>query len=68
MRDLIPDRCRRLGDAGAKWTVPILGGGAGRVFKVANLPITVMLAGSHNLVKPQYGADWQLRTQPTLIF
>ncbi len=51
---------------GTKWTVPV-GGGAARVFKVG-IPINVMLAGYYNLVKPQYGADWQLRTQLTLIF
>ena len=53
--------------AGTKWTVPI-GGGAGRVFKIGKLPINLMLAGYYNLVKPQYGADWQLRSQMTLIF
>ena len=52
---------------GTKWTVPV-GGGAGRVFKVGKLPINLMLAGYYNLVKPQYGPDWQLRTQLTLIF
>ncbi len=52
---------------GTKWTVPI-GGGAGRVFKVGKLPINVSLAAYYNLVKPQYSADWQLRTQLTLIF
>lgn len=53
--------------SGTKWTVPV-GGGAGRVFKVGKLPINVMLAGYYNIVKPTYGADWQLRTQVTLIF
>jgi hypothetical protein len=52
---------------GTKWTVPV-GGGAGRVFKVGKLPINFSLAAYYNLVKPQYGADWQLRTQVTLIF
>jgi hypothetical protein len=52
---------------GTKWTVPV-GGGAGRVFKVGKLPINFSLAAYYNLVKPQYGADWQLRTQMTLIF
>jgi hypothetical protein len=53
--------------AGKKWTVPI-GGGAGRVFKVGKLPINFSLSAYYNIVKPQYGADWQWRTQLTLIF
>jgi hypothetical protein len=53
--------------AGTKWTVPI-GGGAGRVFRVGKLPVNISLAAYYNLVKPQYGADWQLRSQVTLIF
>ncbi len=52
---------------GTKWTVPI-GGGAGRVFKVGKLPINLSLAAYYNVVKPTYGADWQLRTQLTLSF
>jgi hypothetical protein len=38
------------------------------VFKVGKLPINLMIAGYYNLVKPQSGAEWQLRTQLTLIF
>ncbi|MGO8910662.1 MAG: hypothetical protein ACLQDM_15280 [Bradyrhizobium sp.] len=53
--------------AGTKWTVPV-GGGAGRVFKVGKLPINLSLSAYYNIVKPLYGADWQLRTQLTLIF
>jgi hypothetical protein len=39
-----------------------------REFKRGKLPINLMLAGYYNLVKPTYGADWQLRSQVTLIF
>jgi hypothetical protein len=53
---------------GTKWTVPI-GGGAGRVVKLfGKLPVNFMLGAYYNLVKPEYGADWQLRTQVTFIF
>ena len=52
---------------GTKWTVPV-GANAGRVFKVGKLPINLLLGAYYNLVKPQYGAEWQLRTQLTLIF
>ncbi len=52
---------------GTKWTVPI-GGGAGRVFRIGKLPINFSMAAYYNLVKPQFGADWQWRTQLTFIF
>jgi|SRR5208337_2367859 len=52
---------------GTKWTVPA-GVQAGRVFKVGKLPINLLLGAYYNLVKPAYGADWQWRTQLTLIF
>ncbi len=52
---------------GTKWTVPI-GGGGGRVIRIGKLPVNLSLQAYYNVVKPQYGADWQLRAQVTLIF
>jgi hypothetical protein len=52
---------------GTKWTVPI-GGGAGRVVKIGKLPVNFMVGAYYNVVRPEYGADWQLRTQVTFIF
>jgi hypothetical protein len=53
---------------GTKWTAPI-GGGVGRVVKLFDkLPVNFMLGAYYNLVKPEYGPDWQLRTQVTFIF
>jgi len=52
---------------GQRWTVPI-GGGAGRVFKLGSQPINASLQGFVNVVKPDFGADWQLRLQFTLLF
>ncbi len=52
---------------GTKWTVPI-GAGAGRVIKIGKLPVNLSLSAYYNVVKPQFGADWQLRSQVTLIF
>jgi hypothetical protein len=52
---------------GTKWTVPI-GGGAGRVFRVGKLPINLSLSAYYNVVRPDFGARWQLRSQVTLIF
>jgi len=53
--------------SGTKWTVPI-GGGAGRVIRIGKLPVNMSLQAYYNVVKPQFGADWQLRAQVTLIF
>ena len=55
-----------LGDGG-KWTVPI-GALAGRVFRVGKLPINLSVGAYHNLVRPDFGSTWQLRTQVTFIF
>jgi hypothetical protein len=52
---------------GTKWTVPI-GADAGRVIRIGKLPVNLLLGAYYNIVKPQYGADWQLRSQVTLIF
>ncbi|MDR3476382.1 MAG: porin family protein, partial [Devosia sp.] len=52
---------------GTKWTIPI-GGGAGRVVKIGKLPVNFMVGAYYNVVRPEYGADWQLRTQVTFIF
>ncbi len=52
---------------GTKWTVPI-GANAGRVVRIGKLPVNVLVGAYYNVVRPTYGADWQLRTQVTLIF
>ena len=51
---------------GRKWVAPI-GANAGRVFRVGKLPINLLIGAYYNVVKPQYGADWQFRTQLVLI-
>jgi hypothetical protein len=38
------------------------------VIKIGKLPVNLSLSAYHNVVKPQFGADWQLRSQVTLIF
>ena len=45
-----------------------VGANVGRVFRVGKLPINLLIRAYYNVVKPQDGADWQLRTQMTLIF
>jgi hypothetical protein len=38
------------------------------VIEIGKLPVNLSLSAYHNLVKLQFGADWQLSTQATLIF
>jgi hypothetical protein len=45
-----------------------VGANVGRVFRVGKLPINLLIRAYYNVVKSQDGADWQLRTQMTLIF
>jgi hypothetical protein len=50
------------------WTVPV-GAQAGRVIKLGGkLPINLAIGAYYNVVRPEYGATWQLRTQVTFIF
>ncbi len=50
------------------WTLP-LGGGFGRVIKFGGkLPVNFGLSVYSNVLRPKYGATWQLRAQATLIF
>lgn len=57
-----------LASSGNIWTVPI-GGQVGRVIKVlGKLPINLSVGAYANVVTPQFGPTWQLRTQVTAIF
>jgi hypothetical protein len=50
------------------WTLPI-GGGFGRVVRLGGkLPVNFGLSAYGNVLRPEYGATWQLRAQMTLIF
>jgi len=50
------------------WTIPI-GGGAGKVFRVAGQAMNAQLAAYYNIEKPtEYSSDWQLRAQLTFLF
>jgi hypothetical protein len=53
--------------SGQKWTVP-LGGGVGRLFNVAALPINARFQAFNNVVHPQDAPDWQLQFQLQLLF
>jgi hypothetical protein len=50
------------------WNVP-LGVNAGRVIKIGGkLPVNFQLGAYANVIRPNYGATWQLKTQMTIIF
>jgi hypothetical protein len=50
------------------WTLPI-GGTGGRVVKLGGkLPLSLSIGAYGNVLRPKYGATWQLKTQITVIF
>lgn len=50
-----------------QWTVPI-GGGVGRIFHIGKLPVNAQLSAYYNVVRPDFGANWQIRAQVQLMF
>ena len=54
-------------DSGQQWTVP-LGGGVGKIFHIGKLPVNTQLSAYYNVVKPDFGANWQIRAQVQLMF
>jgi len=50
-----------------RWTVP-LGGGVGKIFHLGRLPVNTQLSAYYNVVRPDDGADWQLRIQVQFMF
>ncbi len=54
-------------DGGDKWTLP-LGGGVNKLFKIGKQPIQASLRSYYNVVKPEFGPDWQLQFTLTLLF
>jgi hypothetical protein len=52
---------------GEKWTLP-LGGNVGRIIRIGNQPLNLLVGSYYNALKPTSGGKWQLRTQVTLIF
>lgn len=53
--------------SGQQWLVP-LGGGIGHIFHVGKLPVNTQIGAYYNVVKPDYGPQWQLRAQVQLMF
>jgi hypothetical protein len=49
------------------WTLPI-GANVGRVVKIGKLPVNFLLGAYYNALRPEFGANRQLRAQVTFIF
>jgi len=54
-------------ESGQQWTVP-LGLGVGKIFRLGKLPVNTQLGAYYNVVKPDNGANWQLRAQVQFMF
>jgi len=54
-------------DSGNQWTVPI-GGGVGHIFHFGKLPVNAQVGAYYNIVKPDFGANWQIRAQVQVMF
>ncbi len=50
-----------------QWTVPI-GGGVGKIFHFGKLPVNTQLSAYYNVVRPDFGPNWQIRAQVQLMF
>ena len=50
-----------------RWTVP-LGGGVGKIFHIGKLPVNTQVSAYYNVVRPDYGPNWQFRVQAQLMF
>ena len=50
-----------------QWTVPI-GGGVGKIFHFGKLPVNTQISAYYNVVKPDFGPNWQIRAQVQLMF
>ncbi len=57
------------------WLAPVaqqltlpLGGGVGKIFHLGKLPVNAQLSAYYNVVRPDFGPDWQLRAQVQFMF
>jgi hypothetical protein len=53
--------------SGDRWTVP-LGAGIGKIFLIGKQPVNAQLAGYYNVIRPDFGPEWQLRAQVQFLF
>jgi hypothetical protein len=54
-------------DSSDRWTVPI-GGGIGHIFHIGRLPVNTQVGAYYNVVRPDDGANWQVRFQIQFLF
>jgi hypothetical protein len=54
-------------ESGQQWTVP-LGGGVGKIFHFGKVPVNTQISAYYNVVRPDFGANWQIRAQMQLMF
>jgi hypothetical protein len=54
-------------ESGERWTLP-LGAGFGKVQRIGKIPFDFQIQAFYNAVKPEFGADWQLRLQAKGLF
>ncbi len=54
-------------DSSQQWTVPV-GGGVGKIFHFGKLPVNTQISAYYNVVKPDFGPNWQLRAQVQFMF
>lgn len=52
---------------GQQWTVPV-GGGIGKIFRIGGVPVNTLIAAYYNVIKPDFGPNWQIRAQVQLMF
>ena len=50
-----------------QWTIP-LGGGIGKIFHFGKLPVNTQISAYYNVVKPDFGPNWQIRAQMQFMF
>ncbi len=54
-------------EPGNRWVVPV-GGEIGRVFEIGGQAMSASAGLYYNVVRPDYGPEWQARASLTLIF
>jgi len=54
-------------DSSNQWTVP-LGIALGHIFHLGKLPVNAQIGGYYNVVRPDFGPNWQIRAQVQFMF
>ena len=54
-------------NSGQQWTLP-LGGGVGKIFHIGKQPVNTSIGAYYNVLRPDFGPNWQIRAQVQLMF